>query len=98
MSCCPEKEKKPFTEYSLVKAGASIIKHFTDPTYDAFVEEDIKKERLKSCENCEELTEFFGKKQCKICSCFVNAKASLVDQDCPHPNGSKWQRKNSPFP
>jgi hypothetical protein len=75
-----------------VKAGASVIKHFTDPTYNAFVEKEVKEERLKSCNSCSEAEEFFSKKRCKICLCFVEAKASLVDQDCPHPKGSKWQK------
>lgn len=90
--CCQQNKKTPFTEYSLVKAGSSIIKHFVDPTYNAFVEKDVKEERLKACNSCSELEEFLGKKRCKICLCFVEAKSSLVDQDCPYPNGSKWPR------
>ena len=90
MSCCPEREKKPFTEYSLVKAGKSIIKHFSDETYDAFVSQDLKAERLKVCSGCQHQTEVFGLKKCKACSCFLDAKASLVEMDCEHPEGSKW--------
>ena len=92
MSCgCPE-DKKPFTEHSLIKAGTSVIKHFTDPTYDAFVSDEVKAERLKKCEDCDQLGELLGLKRCNICTCFINAKAALVDQDCPHPNGSRWQK------
>ena len=90
MSCC--KKNKPLIEFSIVKAGKSIIKHFTDPEYDAFVSEETKTARLKACDSCEKLEEFFGKKRCSVCLCFVNAKASLADQDCPHENGSKWQK------
>jgi len=89
--CQDEKTNKPFTEYSLMKAGKSIIKHFTDPTYDAFSSPELKAERLKKCESCDMREEFFGKNRCKICLCFLEAKASLVDQDCPHPEGSRWQ-------
>ena len=93
MSCCPyNPDKVPFTEYSIVKAGTSLIKHFTSPTYNAFVEEAVKNKRIEVCNSCEELGEFFGKQQCKICKCFIKAKASLSDQDCPHPQGSKWPR------
>lgn len=88
-NCCPNK-KTPFTEHSLIDAGKSLIKHFTDPTYNAFVDEETKNNRIKACESCENLDEFFGKKRCKICLCFIDAKASLKDQDCPHINGSKW--------
>jgi hypothetical protein len=93
MSCCPEREKKPFTDYSLVKAGRSIIKHFTDETYDAFVKEDDKIERLKVCEGCEFQRMVFGLKNCGACDCFLDAKASLVEMDCEHPEGSKWPER-----
>ena len=92
MSCCKDEKKTPFTEYSIIKAGKSIIKHFTDSSYNAFVEESEKKQRLKICEDCDQSEEFMGKKRCKICKCFLTAKASLADQSCPHPDGNKWQR------
>ena len=91
MSCCNEKYKGPFTKYSIVQAGQSLIKHFVDPTYNAFSSEEDKNKRLKACNSCENSEEFLGKKRCKICLCFTEAKASLVDQTCPHPNGDKWQ-------
>lgn len=94
MSCCGGK-KAPFTTYSIVEAGKSVIKHFTDPTYDAFSPEEEKVRRLKICGSCENLELFFGKKRCKICTCFVNAKASLIDQTCPHPEEDKWQKEKS---
>jgi len=93
MSCCERQEKKPFTKYSIVEAGKSIIKHFVDPTYNAFVDEDTKKTRVKACSSCENKEEFFGKSRCKICLCFIEAKASLVEQTCPHPKGDKWLRE-----
>ncbi len=83
------------TGNSLVKAGKSIIKHFTDPTYDAFLKEEEKAERLRICNECDNLETFFGKKRCKICLCFVEAKASLADQKCPDPGGSKWPERTS---
>lgn len=96
MSCCEGRKKsEPFTRYSIVEAGKSIIRHFTDPTYDAFTNEEEKKMRLEACSSCENFDTFMGKKQCKICLCFLDAKASLVDQTCPHPQGDRWQRKES---
>jgi len=95
MSCCPERDKKPFTEYSLVKAGKSVIKHFTDSTYNAFVPEEVKLERLKVCSECEMEREVFGLKNCKACDCFLEAKASLVEMDCEHPEGSKWPERRT---
>jgi len=92
VECCPKK-KKPFTDYSIVKAGSSIIKHFTDPSYNAFVSEEEKERRLKICKSCDEIGEFLGKQRCNVCLCFVDAKTKLVDQDCPHPKGSKWQKE-----
>jgi hypothetical protein len=92
MSCC-EKKFQPFTQHSLAKAGVSLIKHMIDPEYNAFVPDEVKEERLKACDSCEMQEVFLGKKRCKVCSCFTNAKASLQEQDCPHPGGSKWQRE-----
>jgi hypothetical protein len=90
MSCCQETKNKPFTEHSLVKAGKSLVRHFVDPSYDAFSGEDEKTKRLKACNSCEKLTDFMGKKQCSLCACFVEPKASLIDQECPHPE-NKWK-------
>lgn len=92
MSCCNEKYSGPFTKYSIVQAGQSIIKHFVDPTYNAFSSEEDKNKRLETCDSCENLEEFFTKKRCSICLCFVDAKAALNDQVCPHPSGNKWQK------
>ena len=89
MGCCGSK-KIPLTRYSLLQAGSSVIKHYLDPKYDAFTSPEEKAKRLEACNKCEMLGEFFGKKQCKVCSCFVEQKASLVDQNCPYPDGSKW--------
>lgn len=87
--CCGE-NKGTFTKYSLLQAGASVIRHFLDPTYDAFSPPEIKQTRLEACQKCEMLGEFFGKKQCSVCKCFVEPKSALIDQKCPHPQGSKW--------
>ena len=89
MSCCSGKSD-PFTGYSLVQAAKSVIKHFTESEYDAFVTEDEKRRRLDICEKCENITNSFGKKQCGVCSCFLDAKAALKDQECPHAKGNKW--------
>ena len=51
-----------------------------------------KYERINECLNCDKIEDFLGKKRCQVCLCFIEAKASLIDQDCPHPNGSKWQK------
>ncbi len=90
MGCCGQPDKKPFTKYSLLKAGASVIRNYTDPTYNAFSSDEVKDDRLKACKDCDMLGEFFGKKQCTVCKCFVEPKAALIDQVCPHPTGSKW--------
>lgn len=90
MSCCGKKGK-PTTEHSLVKAGKSVIRHFTDPNYNAFSSDEEKKKRLKACGSCDKQETFMGKNRCQVCLCFVDAKASLVDQTCPHPNGNRWK-------
>jgi hypothetical protein len=96
MSCCEENKKsKPFTQYSIVEAGKSVIRHFVDPTYNAFIEEEEKNTRIKTCNSCENMEVFLSKKRCKVCLCFIEAKASLTDQTCPHPNGDKWLKEES---
>ena len=92
MGCC--NDNKTYLTDSLIQAGKSIIKHFTDPKYDAFVSSEIKEERLKICDSCEEQEMFLGKRRCKICLCFLEAKASLTDQTCPNPTGNRWLRNN----
>lgn len=87
--CCGEKPE-PFTRYSLLHAGASVIRHFLDPTYDAFSPPEIKESRLQACQECDMIGDFFGKKQCQVCKCFIEPKSALIDQKCPHPKGSKW--------
>ena len=95
MSCCKENKFEAFTKHSLVKAAESIIKHMMSPHYDAFVGEETKIERMKICDDCEMKEKILGKKRCKVCSCFLEAKASLAEQDCPHPGGSKWHARTS---
>ena len=92
MSCCEHKE--PFTKYSIVEAGTSIIKHFVDPSYNAFSAPEEKKRRIEICLICDNKEKFLGKKRCKICLCFIEPKASLEDQFCPHPNGNRWLKKS----
>lgn len=92
MDCC-NKNKKNFTDYSIVKAGKSIIKHYTDPAYNAFSEKEEKKRRMEICLECEMVENFLGKKRCKVCLCFIDPKTSLVDQTCPHPKNDKWLKK-----
>jgi hypothetical protein len=47
--------------------------------------EDLTKERLKICAQCE----YFGKlaNQCKLCGCFMDVKARLLEAECPM---EKW--------
>jgi hypothetical protein len=92
MDCC--NKDYDFTKYSLVKAAKSVIKHFTTSNYNAFVSEEIKEYRLKMCKECDQISETLGKISCKQCGCFLEAKAKLVDQSCPHPKGNKWENNN----
>jgi hypothetical protein len=95
MSCCGNKKKTPFTQYSIVKAGESIIKHYTDPNYNAFSSQEEKDRRVEICNFCENLELFLTKKRCKVCLCFIEAKASLIEQTCPHPQGDRWLKEGS---
>ena len=43
-------------------------------------------DRLDICNRCEELTE---DRQCRVCTCFVDAKTMLTTEKCPK---NKWFR------
>jgi hypothetical protein len=47
--------------------------------------DDLAKERLKVCDECE----FFGRllRQCKLCGCFMDLKSKLLEAECP---ADKW--------
>ena len=92
MNCCGQKSE-PFIKSSLIEAGKSIIKHYINAEYDAFSSTEIKEKRIKACDSCDMLGEFFGKKQCTLCKCFIEPKAALIDQFCEHPKGSKWEEE-----
>ncbi len=47
--------------------------------------EDLAKERLKVCDECE----YFARlaRQCKLCGCFMDLKSKLLEAECPT---QKW--------
>jgi hypothetical protein len=50
--------------------------------------------RLVACEVCEELTE---SRQCRVCTCFVDAKTALAPERCPLGRWPAiWVKKNRP--
>lgn len=50
-------------------------------------------QRLKECEPCEFLTE---ERQCRVCTCFVDAKAMLCAEKCPKKRWRAiWDKKSS---
>jgi hypothetical protein len=87
---CNEDQKKGFFDKSLVKLGKSLVKYVTDPSYSAFVEREESDRRMKICQGCENFVSSDAGPKCGICKCFLGAKTRLVDQECPHPKGSKW--------
>lgn len=65
-------------------------------------QKEMAVKRLTACNSCEHKKETFDKfgelnikfDSCGICGCILNWKAKLQDQDCPHPEGSKWSEEN----
>jgi len=48
-------------------------------------------DRRKTCEQCEELVD----EQCRICTCFVDAKTFLALEQCPKRKWKRiWRRKS----
>ena len=65
-----------------IQSAFDSIKKITKNTIngEVFVSEDIKKQRLLTCESCNS----FKKKirQCSECGCFMDLKAGLKDMTC----------------
>lgn len=60
--------------------------------YRALTTPEEYKERLNECDPCEFLTE---ERQCRICTCFVDAKAMLCAEKCPKNRWKAvWAKKN----
>jgi len=47
----------------------------------AIAAEDLTRKRLEMCEGCEYFTQLTH--QCKLCGCFMEAKAKLLEAECP---------------
>lgn len=52
-----------------------------------FVDDSVKKERISICNSCDKLNKI---RQCKVCKCFVDFKATLKSEKCPD-KPSKWK-------
>lgn len=78
---------------SISRAVSSAVKTVSNGNYNPLVSEETKRKRLDICTNCEMHTYFLNKLRCTVCGCFLQAKTSLKDQVCPHPDGPKWQQE-----
>jgi hypothetical protein len=58
-----------------------------DPALAA--EEEVYRERLGVCDECEALAEGV---LCAHCGCFILFRARPLKSNCPHPEGDKWKR------
>ncbi len=47
----------------------------------AAAKDDLAKERMKLCTQCEYFTKL--SRQCKLCGCFLDMKTKLLDASCP---------------
>lgn len=43
--------------------------------------EDLVKQRLEVCKQCPEFTKL--SRQCKLCGCFMDLKAKILEAECP---------------
>jgi len=75
----------------LLDAGIDAERYLSE--YAASLPEDMKcsreeyERRLIACDGCAMRCEF----TCRMCGCFVKARAMKKSMDCPHPAGSKWR-------
>lgn len=54
----------------------------SDPVYEG---------RLAQCNDCSNLQ--YGT-TCMVCGCVVRVRAKLLNNSCPHPQGSLWNSEN----
>lgn len=52
----------------------------------------LAKTRIKICAKCDKRKGLV----CGICFCPIQAKARLLEEDCPHPDGDKWKNPQLP--
>jgi len=87
--------KGSFSVIEAVKSASSAVvssvKTFALKDYNPLANDEAKAARLQICKLCDYHHTVLKKSRCKICGCFLEAKASLKDQSCPHPEGAKWQ-------
>lgn len=61
--------------------------------YEILATPGERDERLDQCDWCDELSQ---SQQCRVCSCFVLAKAALALESCPKKKWRAiWRRKKS---
>jgi len=95
MGCnCNEYETFSFgstASASPVASGIMPITSISHGTHNPFVSTELQEERLKICKECSFHTSMLNKDRCTVGEgSFLKARTSLKDQNCPHPEGSKW--------
>lgn len=83
MSCCDKKVIK-----KLVHKAANIVKGnvrvLTGKKYE------FTDDRIRACHECDEQYWLGRSLWCKICKCYIPAKARVEEEKCPL---NKWDRK-----
>ena len=94
MGCgCENTESFSFGSPGATPSSSGIIqlKSIDYGNHVPYLDQDLQEERLNICRGCEKYTKLLNKDRCTVGNgAFLKAKVSLKDQQCPHPNGSKW--------
>ena len=62
--------------------------------YAVFAPKVVRQQRTKVCRGCPEFDS--GARQCKACTCFIDAKVSVLVEECPAKRwGAIWKKKDS---
>lgn len=54
--------------------------------------DSVYEARVAQCSNCSNLQ---YKTTCMVCGCVVQVRAKLLNNTCPHPQGSLWDLENN---
>lgn len=76
---------------SIFQQGTNLAKALFKQTIQLFPQtnQDEYEERLQICEHCDRRSDNW---RCLECGCFIESKAHLKTETCPHKDGDKWPK------
>lgn len=85
----------------LLKKITHIAEGFKNYVFENEQIERIAEQRAAICAACPKvkkysLYKFIGQYGCSVCKCAVAAKVRSLEEQCPHPDGARWEAVKLP--